>query len=1383
MTAPGHPEDGERGSNAAREGVASRAASRAPSTARAQTRFGAARHSGLGRRTALLAGAGTAAIALTAGTLLYEASGTLEATLAERTAQRARESGTELRVAVATLRDDVQLLASTSFIQGIIRARGAGGIDPQDGVVEEIWRARVGAALARLLEVKPRYTEARLVSRDSADFDTVRVVRDGTRIARAAGDALRAERDDAFLSGVLEGRGGPVALDEVRLARARGQLIHPARAELRAAVPVYDASRAPGERLFGAIVLSLDVGGTLASADRPGAASTLRYAVNDRGDFLLHPEPGHAFAFEMGAPRRIQAELAGSGAAFAALPGTDDLSTFTEDTGSDRATFAFRRVRFDPLRPERFIGLVHALSHDDTAAAAQAWLARSLAVVGVVAAAVMLLVAWLCAAWSRGLVSLAAAVETYAGREAVPLPVDARDETGSIARAFASVVARLAERESRAIESEQRLRGVIETAPDAIVTIDARGIIQAVNPAVERMFQYAPDELRGRNVSCLMPAPFRDEHDGYLARHMATGASGIIGRGRAVEGLRRDGTRIPVFLSVGRFEIAGRALFTGILRDVSEIRATEASLREANADLAAQSVRATDLAALSSAAQESVAPDALARRALGEVLRVTGAVAGAIHLVEETSVRTLASVAFDTSRGPHERFEVRDGLIGQCIAERAAVRVDACPPSYFRIASGLGAHVPHVLLLCPMVRRDAVIAVLELASFDPGHLDTRGYLDAACELLASALGAARLRERESQLLAAAQRQADTLQAQQEELQSTNEELEQQAEELRASREELRAINVTLEEQARTVERERATLAERNLELARTRCELEERAEALAAASRYKSEFLANMSHELRTPLNSSLILAQLLAENREGNLTDKQVEFAEMIRSAGDELLGLINDVLDLAKVEAGKLTIEAEETPVSAMLADVERRFAAIAHDAGLGFSVDMDGDAPETLHTDGRRVAQILRNLLANAFKFCPRGSVSLCARTSPDPRYALALSVSDTGIGIPSDKLSVIFEAFQQADGSTSRRFGGTGLGLSISRELARTLGGKLRVESEEGRGSTFTLLLPARHVDATADPARFGKPGPAVAAQPRIKSERRVVLVVEDDPKQRYSLEALLASSSLGLSVVTASTGEAALARIEREPPACVVVDLGLPDLSGFELLERMGARGARTPAALVYTGRDLTRDEELRLARSAQQIIVKGVRAPERLVEELTALLAAASAQTESSVSASATARCELAEPAADARATLAAERLAAARAHETLDGKTVLLVDDDVRNVFVLTEVLERAGMTVRSAADGAEALAKLDADSDVDAVLVDIMMPVMDGYTCIARLRSDARFRDLPIIALTAKAMKGDRELCLRAGANDYVSKPVDVAALLRLLHAWTLA
>lgn len=776
MTAPGHPEDGERGSNAAREGVASRAASRAPSTARAQTRFGAARHSGLGRRTALLAGAGTAAIALTAGTLLYEASGTLEATLAERTAQRARESGTELRVAVATLRDDVQLLASTSFIQGIIRARGAGGIDPQDGVVEEIWRARVGAALARLLEVKPRYTEARLVSRDSADFDTVRVVRDGTRIARAAGDALRAERDDAFLSGVLEGRGGPVALDEVRLARARGQLIHPARAELRAAVPVYDASRAPGERLFGAIVLSLDVGGTLASADRPGAASTLRYAVNDRGDFLLHPEPGHAFAFEMGAPRRIQAELAGSGAAFAALPGTDDLSTFTEDTGSDRATFAFRRVRFDPLRPERFIGLVHALSHDDTAAAAQAWLARSLAVVGVVAAAVMLLVAWLCAAWSRGLVSLAAAVETYAGREAVPLPVDARDETGSIARAFASVVARLAERESRAIESEQRLRGVIETAPDAIVTIDARGIIQAVNPAVERMFQYAPDELRGRNVSCLMPAPFRDEHDGYLARHMATGASGIIGRGRAVEGLRRDGTRIPVFLSVGRFEIAGRALFTGILRDVSEIRATEASLREANADLAAQSVRATDLAALSSAAQESVAPDALARRALGEVLRVTGAVAGAIHLVEETSVRTLASVAFDTSRGPHERFEVRDGLIGQCIAERAAVRVDACPPSYFRIASGLGAHVPHVLLLCPMVRRDAVIAVLELASFDPGHLDTRGYLDAACELLASALGAARLRERESQLLAAAQRQADTLQAQQEELQSTNEEL-------------------------------------------------------------------------------------------------------------------------------------------------------------------------------------------------------------------------------------------------------------------------------------------------------------------------------------------------------------------------------------------------------------------------------------------------------------------------------------------------------------------------------------------------------------------------------------------------------------------------------
>ncbi|MEO8576598.1 MAG: response regulator, partial [Gemmatimonadales bacterium] len=797
-----------------------------------------------------------------------------------------------------------------------------------------------------------------------------------------------------------------------------------------------------------------------------------------------------------------------------------------------------------------------------------------------------------------------------------------------------------------------------------------------------------------------------------------------------------------------------------------------------------------------------------------------------------------------------------------------------------------------------------------------------------------------LLEQSQQLTQELQSQSQELKAQQEELKKSNSELEAQTKSLRSSEEllrdqqvELQQVNEELEEKASLLAEQNRKVEQKNDEVESARLALEEKADQLAVSSKYKSEFLANMSHELRTPLNSLLILSKLLADNKDANLTAKQVEYAQTIHSSGSDLLSLINDVLDLSKVEAGKMDVNPLETPIAELNASLERGFRPLADQKGLQFKVEIKPDVPATFYTDGQRVEQVLKNLLSNAVKFTTDGTVSLTVRKAePNRRFlqpalnagagVIAFAVSDTGIGIPSDKQRLIFEAFQQADGTTSRKFGGTGLGLSISREIARLLGGEIRVESIPEKGSTFTLFLPLKYrdqdptgliarskgaVDAPRTPritpsptwrptpSQGTKAPPAPGGIPERRSAQYVVeddhehiepgdrtvlivendanfakvllgmarekgfkgvvcldgdsglaaaheyrpdaitldidmpgldgwkvlerlkhhpgtrhipvhiisgierrqqglkagamaylakpvskealddafarissfiddvpkhlLVVEDDEAQRKAIVELIAHEDVEITAV--DSAEKAFEELaSNKHYDCVVLDLGLQDMSGFDFLEKVKSDPSKADLPIiVYTGKELSPAEETRIRKYAETIIVKDVRSPERLLDETALFLHRVEAKLPEQ-------KRRMLEQLHDADAVIA--------------GKRILVVDDDVRNIFSLTSVLEDHGMVVRFAENGRDALDALKSDPEVDAILMDVMMPEMDGYQTTKAIRDMPEFKSLPIIALTAKAMKGDREKCIAAGASDYITKPVDTEQLLSLLRVW---
>ncbi len=970
-----------------------------------------------------------------------------------------------------------------------------------------------------------------------------------------------------------------------------------------------------------------------------------------------------------------------------------------------------------------------------------------------------------------------------------------------------------------------------------------------------------------------------------------------------------------------------------------------ANLRETTRKNAEQDWLNTNLARISGLMQGQRDLATVSRLIMSEISPLVTAQHGAFFLSEadngsEPELRLIASYGYKKRKTVSNQFKFGEALVGQAALEGKSILISNAPADYVKVTSGLGEALPVNIIVMPILFEDQVLAVVELASLREFSEVNQAFLEQLAETLGVVLNAIIANRRTEELLEQSQSLAEELQSQSEELQSqqeelkrSNSELEQQTSSLRASeellqtqQEELQQTNEELQEKAELLSVQNRDIEVQNEEIEKARLNLEEKAAQLAVSSKYKSEFLANMSHELRTPLNSLLILSKLLAENPEQNLTDKQVEFASTIHTAGADLLSLISDILDLTKVEAGKMEINAGLVELATMTEYVERAFGSVAEQKGIAFEVTTADAAPASIFTDEQRVQQVLRNLLSNAFKFTEAGEVKLHVagteeRAEDGTPYVVSIAVSDTGIGVAQDKLRLIFEAFQQADGTTSRRYGGTGLGLSISREIVRMLGGEIRVRSTPGVGSTFEFLLPTyveapEPVQETPPPAlsAFDDGAPAAAEAPagvaaramaaaeeivlaiegdgtedapaappddraQLSDADRVALIIDDDPEsatrtlvqaREHGFRGVVAPrGNIGLSlahdlspdvivlsvpirggagildqlkhhprtrhvpvhviaetserhaslsagaagflarpayaeelagmfdvvgafldrpvrqllvveddevarmsvselvgagddveVTAVGSSEEALAAIEERAFDCIVLDLKLPKMTGFALLDHLKEdERHRDVPVIIHTGKQLTRRDETKLRRYTDSIIVKDAGSPERLLAETSLFLH----------------RPPSALP-ADSRRIL--EQLHSADA--VLQGKRVMIVDDDVRNVFALTSALEPRGMSVRFAENGREALESLDADPGVDLVLMDVMMPEMDGHETTRALRKDARFTDLPVIALTAKAMKGDREKSIAAGASDYITKPVDIEQLISLMRVW---
>ncbi|WP_339482827.1 response regulator [Pseudomonas sp. RL_5y_Pfl2_73] len=877
----------------------------------------------------------------------------------------------------------------------------------------------------------------------------------------------------------------------------------------------------------------------------------------------------------------------------------------------------------------------------------------------------------------------------------------------------------------------------------------------------------------------------------------------------------------------------------------------------------------------------------------------------ALYVREDNGVlRRVAS--YGLSREDNEQQQVivdGEGIAGQALQQGRVIRLDDVPDDYLKVSSGLGQGLPNSVLVAPTSDDGRINGVIELGLLRPLTERDIELLELISGNVGTSIEAARYRQRLQEVLAETQQLNEELQVQQEELKTANEELEEQSRILKESQAHLETQQQELEQSNEQLAEQRDAMDQKNGELNLAQIQLQERAEELQRSSKYKSEFLANMSHELRTPLNSSLILSKLLAENPQQNLSEEQVKFAESIYSAGNDLLNLINDILDISKVEAGKLEVRPENTSVQRLVEGLRDMFEPLAADKGLGFEVQVLPDAPTMLYTDRQRLEQVIKNLLSNAVKFTEHGAVSLTV--AGQPGSGIAFMVRDSGIGIAVNQQQSIFEAFRQADGTTNRRYGGTGLGLSISRDLATLLGGSISVSSEPGQGSVFTLVLPERYVepgDSPTEPMTFTPTASAPAsvaptaapliaevdtpiarfADDRDKApfDTRCILVIEDEPKfarilfdlahelgyqclvahgadegfdlalqlapdailldmrlpdhsgltvlqrlkeqaetrhipvhvisvedrveaamhmgaigyavkpttreelkevfarleakltqkvkrvllvedddlQRDSITRLIGDDDIEITAV--GLAQQALDLLRTNVYDCMIIDLKLPDMLGNDLLKRMSSEDICSfPPVIVYTGRNLTRDEEAELRKYSRSIIIKGARSPERLLDEVTLFLHKVESR-------------------------LSHERqrmLKTARSRDKVfEGRKVLLVDDDVRNIFALTSALEAKGAIVVIGRNGLEAIDRLNEFDDIDLVLMDVMMPGMDGFEATALIRKDPRWRKLPIIAVTAKAMKDDQERCLAAGSNDYLAKPIDLDRLFSLIRVW---
>jgi CheY-like chemotaxis protein/HAMP domain-containing protein len=787
---------------------------------------------------------------------------------------------------------------------------------------------------------------------------------------------------------------------------------------------------------------------------------------------------------------------------------------------------------------------------------------------------------------------------------------------------------------------------------------------------------------------------------------------------------------------------------------------------------------------------------------LSELATLVSAQHGVFYTMTSTSDRDEPLLELQAGYGYEERkhlstsFRLGEGLVGQCAKEKKRILLSDVPGDYVKINSGLGESPPLNIIVLPVLFEGSLRAVVELASFSRFSVTHQSFLDSITESIGIVL---------STIQAAGLTEALLKQSQ------------SQAEELRAQQEELRGSNADLARQAKLLAEQNLLAEQKNLEVEESKRLIEEKVSQLAVSSKYKSEFITNMSHELRTPLNSLLILAQQLEDNPDENMTDTQVEYASVIHSSGKELLTLLNSILDLAKVESGTVRAENAEVSVAALRTALLRDFEPVARGKGLDFSIDLAAGCPDVLVTDPQRLRQILKNLLANAFKFTNDGGVMLqigvahsgwSKETAPltEAASVVALSIVDTGIGIDEEQQQRIFEAFAQGDGTTARRYGGTGLGLSISRELAGLLGGELHVSSALGHGSTFTVYLPSARYEAaarTAVPAHLSPPPqPSQPVAPLQWAAQDVrpspdrsrgngtahfagmkVLVVDDDPRNIFAMTALLGQSKA--EVIAAESGAEAIATLQRMPDIdLVLMDIMMPVMDGYDTMRAIRAldRFKRLPIIAV-TGKAMAGERERCLDCGATDYVPKPVdpilflASIERWVP--TVASSAIPAQVTSGPGRPG-ALSALGERLADDADPTADRPRMSGRSDSSIAGVKVLVVDDDIRNIFAMAALLERGRADVTVVESGAEAIATLNRTPDIDIVLMDITMPIMDGYDTIRALRAIDQFSSLPIIAVTGKAMAGERQRCLDAGATDYVPKPVDTAELLAALRPW---
>ncbi|MFE5589259.1 HAMP domain-containing protein [Streptomyces sp. NPDC056549] len=819
------------------------------------------------------------------------------------------------------------------------------------------------------------------------------------------------------------------------------------------------------------------------------------------------------------------------------------------------------------------------------------------------------------------------------------------------------------------------------------------------------------------------------------------------------------------------------------------INAMVGSLRETTRANQEQDWLKSSLARISALMQGHRDMAVVAELVMDELTPLVAAQYGAFYLAEEGAegvelglVGSYGRPAGDRGR---DRFRLGESLVGQAARGGRTIAAENVPADYVVISSGLGSTTRGSLVVLPIVVEDQVLGVIELMSFSSFTSVHQDFLEQLMETVGVNLSTIVANARTDELLDESQRLAG--------------ELRSRTEELQVQQEELQRSNAELEEKAALLATQNRDIEAKNLQIEQARQELEDRAQQLALASKYKSEFLANMSHELRTPLNSLLILAQLLAQNPTRNLTAKQVEYAGIIHSAGSDLLQLINDILDLSKVEAGKMDLHPERVPLRRLLDYVEVTFRPLTSQKSLAFPVSTAAGVPVDLVTDDSRLRQVLRNLLSNAVKFTEHGSVELRIEPASDDELpvsvhrggpVVAFRVKDTGIGIAAENLEAIFGAFQQADGTTNRKYGGTGLGLSISREIAFVLGGALTVTSVVGEGSTFTLYLPVDRTDftekpapappaeatpSTAIPAPARAAGPALPTGPGVAPARptRRLLVVEERPRGLLAVVAENAVTQLAadgrhseradIELIAVVGPQEAATALATQPFHCVVLDVDMADGDALRFLDAMdGDEALRTVPVLAHNNRRLPADEEGALQELARRRPLELLSSLDELRERIALHLSA--------------------EQPGDVVPLVRGDHWAPApqAIDTTLHGRTVLVVDDDARNLYALSGILELHGITVLHAENGLKGIETLLVNPAVSLVLMDVMMPEMDGYAATARIRELPQYAELPVIAVTAKAMPGDREKSLAAGASDYVTKPVDADELIACVGRW---